>query len=100
MTTYVYGALAGLLWGALAAFVNLQINRAALKKNSSNALLAANLARMGVDLVVLGSVYLLRKVLPFSFEATILAAAVALSLLNIAFSYWIIRPEAKGERKK
>ena len=91
--TYVYGALAGLLWGALGAFVNLKINQAALKKNSNPALLAANIARLGVDLVVLGTVYLLRKVLPFSFEATIIAAAIVLSLLNIAFSFLILKPK-------
>lgn len=91
--TYVYGALAGLLWGALGAFVNLKINQAALKKNSNTALLAANIARLGVDLVVLGTVYLLRKVLPFSFEATIIAAAIVLSLLNIVFSFLILKPK-------
>ena len=91
--TYVYGALAGLLWGALGAFVNLKINQAALKKNSNTALLAANIARLGVDLVVLGTVYLLRKVLPVSFEATIIAAAIVLSLLNIVFSFLILKPK-------
>ena len=91
--TYVYGALAGLLWGALGAFVNLKINQAALKKKSNTALLAANIARLGVDLVVLGTVYLLRKVLPFSFEATIIAAAIVLSLLNIVFSFLILKPK-------
>ncbi len=91
--TYVYGALAGLLWGALGAFVNLKINQAALKKNNNTALLAANVARLGVDLVVLGAVYLLRKVLPFSFEAAIIAAAIALSILNIVFSFLILKPK-------
>ena len=32
---YVWGALAGLAWGALAAFVNFCINKAAVKKNSN-----------------------------------------------------------------
>ena len=91
--TYVYGALAGLLWGALGAFVNLKINQAALKKISHTALLAATIARLGVDLVVLGTVYLLRKVLPFSFEATIIAAAIVLSLLNVVFSFLILKPK-------
>ena len=90
---YVLGALAGLLWGALAAFVNLKINQAALKKNTNAAVLGANAARMAVDLAALGTVFLLRKILPFSFEATIIATAVALSLLTVVLAYWVTRPE-------
>ncbi len=90
---YVLGALAGLVWGALGAFVNMKINRAALKKNTNNALLGANLLRTLVDLLVLGTVFLLRKVLPFRFEAAIIAAAVALSILGIVFAFRITKPE-------
>ncbi len=90
---YVWGVLAGLAWGALAAFINYRINKAAVKKNSNTSMMAANGARMAVDLVALGTVYLLRKVLPFSFEATIIAAAISLSLLTIVFAYRLIRPE-------
>ena len=89
---YVLGALAGLLWGALAAFVNLKINQAALKKNTNAAVLGANAARMAVDLAALGTVFLLRKILPFSFEATIIATAVSLSLLPVVLAYWVTRP--------
>lgn len=89
---YVLGALAGLLWGALAAFVNLKINQAALKKNTNAAVLGANAARMAVDLAALGTVFLLRKILPFSFEATIIATAVSLSLLTVVLAYWVTRP--------
>lgn len=87
----LYAVLAGLAWGALGALVNFQINRAALKKRSSNALLAASFARMGVDLVVLGTVFLLRKLLPFSFEAALLAAGLTLSLGTIAAAFWLSR---------
>ena len=90
---YVFGALAGLLWGALAAFVNLKINQAALKKSSNAAMLGANTARTAVDLIALGTVFLLRKRLPFSFEATIIATAVSLSLLTVVLAYWVTRPE-------
>ena len=93
MMRYVFGALAGLLWGALAAFVNLKINQAALKKNTNAAMIGANTARTAVDLIALGTVFLLRKHLPFSFEATIIAAAVSLSLLTVALAYWVTRPE-------
>ncbi len=90
---YVFGALAGLLWGALAAFVNLKINQAALKKSTNAAMLGANTARTAVDLIALGTVFLLRKVLPFSFEATIIATAVSLSLLTVVLAYWVTKPE-------
>ena len=90
---YVFGALVGLLWGALAAFVNLKINQAALKKSSNAAMLGANTARTAVDLIALGTVFLLRKALPFSFEATIIATAVSLSLLTVVLAYWVTKPE-------
>lgn len=92
---YVWGALAGAAWGALAAFINYRINKAAVKNNSNTSMLAANMARMAVDLVALGAVYLLRKRLPFRFEATIIAAAITLSMLTIVFAYRLIRPEKK-----
>ena len=66
-----------------------------MKKNSNTSMLASNGARMIVDLIALGAVYLLRKVLPFSFEATIIATAVSLSLLTIVFAYLLIRPNQK-----
>ena len=91
--SYVLGALAGILWGALAAFVNFNINKAALKKSSNTSMLAANLARTGVDLVALGTVFLLRKVLPFSFEAALIATAITLSTLTVVFAYRLSKPE-------
>ena len=91
--SYVLGALAGLAWGALAAFINYRINRAAIRKSTNASVMAANLARTAVDLVVLGTVYLLRKLLPFSFEATIIATAITLSILTIVFAYRLSKPE-------
>ena len=89
---YVFGALAGLLWGALAAFVNFKINQAALKRSTNASMMGANLARTGVDLVALGTVFLLRKVLPFSFEAAIIATAIALSILTVVSAYRLTKP--------
>ena len=79
--------LAGLVWGALGAFVNHRINLAALKKPGSKAVLGASFARMGVDLVVLGAIFLLRGVLPFPFEPTLLAAGITLSLGAVALAF-------------
>lgn len=85
--TYVIGAVVGLLWGALAAFVNSRITKSALKKGSNSAVMTMNAAHMGVDLVALAVVFFLRRLLPFSFEATLIATAAALSILTIVFNY-------------
>ena len=91
MMRILFGILAGLAWGALGAFVNYKINQAALKKQSSNALVAASLARMAVDLVVLGVIFLLRGVLPFPFEAALLTAGITLSLGSILLAFRMSR---------
>ena len=48
--------------------------------------MAANLGRMAVDLLALLLVFLLRGVLPFSFEAMLVSTAVALSILTLVFA--------------
>ena len=63
---YVIGAVVGLLWGAVIAWVNSRINKSAIAKNTTKALMKANLCRTGLDIFGLGMVFLLRKVLPFS----------------------------------
>lgn len=84
---YLIGALAGLIWGALAALLNGYITKKALDKASDKAMLLSNALRLVVDVVALGSVFLLRNVLPFSFEAALVGTAASLSLLMIVFTY-------------
>ena len=84
---YLIGAVAGLIWGSLAALLNAFITKKALNKGSDKLMLASNALRMLVDVAALGMVFLLRKVLPFSFEAALVGAAAALSLLMIVFAY-------------
>lgn len=84
---YVIGALAGLVWGSLAALLNGFITKKALDKGNDKLMLASNFLRMLVDIAALGAVFLLRKVLPFSFEAALVGTAAALSLLMIVFAY-------------
>ena len=83
----LFGALAGLAWGALCGAVNLLILKKAITKNDNNALMTANLLRMAIDLIALGAVFLLRKLLPFSFEAMLVATAVARSDITIAYAF-------------
>ena len=84
---YLIGALAGLVWGALAALLNGYITKKALDKASDKAMLLSNALRLAVDIVALGSVFLLRNVLPFSFEAALVGTAASMSILMIVFAY-------------
>ena len=84
---YLWGALAGLVWGALWGGLNILILKRSLGKNDSNILMAGNLARMVVDLAALLLVFLLRKILPFSYEAMLVATAVALSVTSLIFAF-------------
>ena len=83
----VFAALAGLAWGALCGLANALIMKKAIEKNSNNAVMAANALRMAVDLVALLAVFLLRGLLPFPYEAMIIATAVALSVVTIIFAF-------------
>ena len=84
---YLIGALAGLVWVALAALLNGYITKKALDKASDKAMLLSNALRLVVDIAALGSVFLLRNVLPFSFEAALVGTAASMSILMIVFAY-------------
>ena len=88
---YLIGALAGLVWGALAALLNGYITKKALDKASDKAsdkaMLLSNALRLVVDIAALGSVFLLRNVLPFSFEAALVSTAASMRILMIVFAY-------------
>ena len=96
---YVIGVLLGLAWGGLAAVVNMRISRGAIRKNSTGIILGASAARMLVDLVTLGVIFLLRDVLPFRFEWMMVAAALAMSLCTVVFAYRFTRPDKTGGKQ-
>lgn len=83
----LFGILAGLVWGALCGLLNTRILKKTIEKNENNALMAGNLLRLLVDAAALGAVFLLRGLLPFSFEAALVGTAIALSLVTIAFAF-------------
>lgn len=89
--TYVFGVLAGLVLGALVALLNYNIMKSAVKKNSDKAMLICNFSRTAVDIVSLGAVFLLRNVLPFSFEACLIAMAAVMGLGTVYFSFKIAK---------
>lgn len=90
---YVYGALAGLVWGALAALLNGYISKRAMQKEKASAMMGANLVRTAVDVAALAAVLLLRNVLPFSFEAALVGTALSLSMLTIVIAFQLSRPD-------
>ena len=92
---YVIGAFLGLLWGALVAWLNSRINRIAIEKNSTKAMMGASMGRTAIDIAALGLVFLLRDVLPGNFEATIVGTAASLGLLTVFFAFQLSRPEPK-----
>ena len=96
---YVIGAVVGLLWGTLVAWLNYQINKKALEKNSTKAMFTANFSRTLIDFVALGVVFLLRSVLPFSFEATIAGTAASLGLLTVYFAFRLSKPNGDGKKQ-
>ena len=81
------GVLAGLAWGGVWGAVNVLILRKAIRKNDSNAIMAANMGRMGIDLLALLAVFLLRKVLPIPYEFVLIGTAVALSAVTLIFAF-------------
>ncbi len=92
---YLIGAVIGLLWGALIAWLNSRINKKAIAKNDTKAIMTANMIRMAIDVAALAAVFLLRKVLPWNFEATIAGTAASLGLLTVYFAFRLSKPEGK-----
>ena len=94
---YVIGAVTGLLWGALVAWLNSRISKKAIEKNSTKAMMLASLLRTALDIAALALVFLLRNVLPGNFEAAIVGTAASLGLLTVYFEYRLSKPEKKKE---
>lgn len=81
----------GLVWGLLAALLGGLVTRRAMAKNTEGAMIAVSLLRTVIDLVALGLIFLLRKVLPFDYTWMMLATAVSLSLGTIVISFRIAK---------
>ena len=92
---YVIAALAGLAWGALGAYLNSLITKKCIAAGDAKSIVVMNFARMAVDIAMLAIVYLLRKVLPFSYEAMLIGTAASLSIVTIILSYSIANKEKK-----
>ena len=83
----VFAVLAGFVWGAAAAAVNGLITKKSLSKDSNNMVMASGVLRTAVDLAALASIFLLRAYLPFDSTYSLIAAAVAMSIGTIIFTF-------------
>ena len=54
---YVIGALAGLVWGALGAYLNSLITKKCLAAGDEKAIVGMNLAHMAVDIAMRGGFF-------------------------------------------
>ena len=83
----VLAVLAGLVWGALAAVVNYFITKKSLEKNSNTAVMGSGILRTAIDVAALSAIFLARSILPFDFTYMLIAAAVAMSIGTIVFTF-------------
>ena len=94
MAKFFIGILVGLFWGAAAAFVNSRIARKALEKKDMKAAKNSRRIQMLVDIAALVILVLLRNILPFPYEISLVSAIISLSVLTIVFLF------AMGKTKK
>ena len=81
------GIVIAAVWGILASAVNGVITNHAIRKQRSSDVTKASLLRMLVDIAALAVIYLMKDVLPFDYVSMIIAAAVAMSVGTVVFSF-------------
>jgi hypothetical protein len=89
---YILGALAGLAFGSLAAYLNSLLTRRYLRKNSGRTQPEGTAAAMGltfmrqiINIIALAIVFFLRNVVPLPFIATICGTAAGLTAVSFVF---------------
>ena len=83
MGQYLIGGAIGAVFGFAVANISAVLTRRGMKKDSTNAVMAASMLRTLLDILALLIVYLLRNVLPFPFYGVIIGTALGLSVSNI-----------------
>jgi len=78
--------LAGLAWGALFGLISAVITKK-IASGDGKMIGALSMIRLLIDLAALAAVYFTRNLLPLRFEATLISAAVALSLVSIVAAF-------------
>lgn len=95
---YLLAGGVGFVFGALVSFANAQITRHSVRKNSANAIMAASILRMLVNIAALAVVYFTRNLLPLPFYGTIVGTAVGLSLVGILLNLKLSKEQLKDPR--
>ena len=90
---YLLSGGMGLVFGALVAWGNMRITRCSLRKNSTNAVIAASMLRMLMNIAALAVVYFTRNLLPLPFYGTIIGTALGLSLVGILLNLRLSREQ-------
>ncbi len=87
--SYFWGVLVGLLWGAVGAVIIGLVTKKCVEKNTPAAMTTANAVKIAVYVVEFVVVFLVRNILPFSYEAVIIGTVLSLAMLQIVFTYKI-----------
>jgi len=87
------GIVLGALWGALGATLNYRMMKKAVAQNTGKAMSKMGAVRMAVDVGCLGCVFFFRNSEAISFTAALVAAAAALSMLTIYYTFKIAGPD-------
>lgn len=82
----VLSVLAGLAWGALFGLINAAITKK-IAAGDAGKIASLSMIRMLIDAAALAAVYFTRNLLPLRFEATLIAAAVSLSVIGIVAAF-------------
>lgn len=82
----VYSLLAGLVWGVLIGLIGAVITKK-MASGDQRKIASLSMIRMLIDVAALAAVYFTRDLLPLRFEYTLIAAAIALSLIGIVAAF-------------
>ena len=84
--TVALSVVAGLVWGAAFGLLNAFITKK-LISGGEKQLASLGLIRTLIDVFALAVVFLTRNLVPLRFEATLISAAVAMSLIGIIVAF-------------
>lgn len=97
---YALGAVAGLAFGSLIAYLNSRITKKYLNKNKDKSgpegaasAMGVSALRMLISVLALAAVFFTRKLIPLPFTATIIGAAVGLTAVSFAFLWHLTKHE-------
>ena len=82
----VFSVLAGLAWGAVFALINARLTKKMLAGGAGQ-IASMSMIRTLIDALGLAVVYFTRNLVPLRFEATLISAAAAMSIIGVAVAF-------------